>query len=169
MTKATLAFVVLSVAVSAALGATDDEKPLGDVARQQRQQQAKKAGKTVRTVTNEDIPEASPDAKEADNHEPEYDEKKVATGMSGDQVKAIIQVQKSRIGALQAQIDKLSASVHYVEANRYSNGVEHNQNQQRKQQEVDRMQKQLEGERSKLEKIQESARKAGFGSAIYDP
>lgn len=169
MLKIILTLIVLSVVFSAAQTTADDGKPLGDVARQNRQQSAKKSGQSVKVVTNEDIPEAPAESRDVDDEKPEQDDTKVASGLSANQVKALIQAQKSRIAAMQVQIDKLSASVHFVEANRYSNGVEHNQNQQRKQQEVERMQKQLQSERTKLEQMQESARKAGFGSAIYDP
>src|SRR5437868_4361734 len=60
-------------------------------------------------------------------------------------------------------------SVHFVEANRYYNGVQYNQYQLKKQQEAQRMKKQLDGEKKTLGNMQESARKAGFGSAVYDP
>jgi hypothetical protein len=169
MYRTTIPLIVLSIAFAIGQMAADDEKPLGDVARKARQQEARKYGKTVKILTNEDIPEAPLDSTEADERKPEQDNKKIAPGVSADQFKGVIQAQKSRIASLQAQTDKLRASVHYVEANRYNNGVEYNQYQQRKQQEVERMQKQLENEKTKLEQMQESARKAGFGSAIYDP
>jgi len=66
-------------------------------------------------------------------------------------------------------VDKLNGSVHFVEANRYTNGVQYNQYQLKKQQEAQRLQKQLDGEKKQLADAQESARKAGFGTAVYDP
>jgi len=165
-----LATVILfSLVILASFGAIADDQSLGDVARKQRQQQAQKTDKPTKVVTNEDIPERPADPKDADESRQNESDSKVAPRMSGSQVKAVIEAQKSRIAALQTQIDKLSSSIHYVEANRYSNGVEYNQAQQHKQHEVDRMQKQLESEKSKLEAMQESARHAGFGSAVYDP
>ena len=70
---------------------------------------------------------------------------------------------------MQAQVDRLNDSVHFVEANRYTNGVQYNQYQLKKQQEAQRLQKQLDGEKKQLEDAQESARKAGFGTAVSDP
>lgn len=169
MYRSPIPLIVLSVALMLGHMSADDDKPLGDVARQNRQQNPKKSSQNSKVVTNEDIPEAPVDSNENDGKQPEEGKPKTVSGLSADQVKAMCQIQKRRITALQAQIDKLSASIHYVEANRYSNGVEHNQYQQQKQQEVQRMQKQLENEKTKLEQMQESARKAGFGSAIYDP
>lgn len=169
MYRATIALILLLVFFAVGQMSADEDKPLGDVARQNRQQEAKKAGQTKKTVTNEDIPEAPVDSQAVDGQKPEQDDKKVAPGISAGQVKAVMRAQKVRIATLQAQIDKLSSSIHYVEANRYRNGVEHNQYQQQKQQEVERMQRQLQNEKTKLEQMQESARKAGFGSAIYDP
>ena len=78
-------------------------------------------------------------------------------------------MRKARIAALQSQVEKLNDSVHFVEANRYYNGVQYNQYQLKKQQEAQRLQKQLDTEKKALGDAQESARKAGFGSAVYDP
>lgn len=169
MYRTRIPLIALCIVFAVAQVAAEDDKPLGDVARQSREQEAKKSGKTAKMVTNEDIPEAPLDSKDADNHKPEHGQRNNAPGVSADQVRGAIQAQKSRIAALQAEINKLSASVHYVEANRYNNGAEYNQYQQRKQQEVERLQKQLENEKNKLDQMQESARKAGFGNAVYDP
>ncbi len=147
---------------------------LGDVARQQRQkQQAKDPKAAPKVVTNEEIPE-SPDASATsgnDNEEPS--EPASSTSSTGkktaEQWKAEIEVRKARIAALQSQVEKLNDSVHFVEANRYYNGVQYNQYQLKKQQEAQRMQKQLDSEKAALSTAQESARKAGFGSAVYDP
>ncbi len=146
-----------------------DDQALGDVARQQRQQQAAKSHQPRKIVTNDDIPgrtESDADEKPDNQAEPVS---ALKPGASAERVKAVIQVQKTRVAALKAQIDKLSASIHYVEANRYSNGVQYNQYQRQKQQEVDRMRQQLMQEQTKLADMQEAARKAGFGSAVYDP
>jgi hypothetical protein len=147
---------------------------LGDVARQQRQkQQAKDPSVTHKVVTNEEIPE-SPDASSNSTDDTEVRTESslpasTAGKKSAEQWKAEIQVRNATIAALQSQVEKLNDSDHFVEANRYSNGAQFNQYQLKKQQEAQRMQKQLEGEKKQLEKAQDSARKAGFGTAIYDP
>lgn len=145
---------------------------LGDVARQQRQkQQGKQTQKPRKVVTNEDIPERPDTAATA----PSDDDKASASapsalsGRNAEQWKSAIQAQKAKIASLQAQTDKLKSSVYFVEANRYYNGVQYNQSQTRKQQEAERMQKQVDAERKTLTDMQEAARRAGFGSAVYDP
>ena len=88
---------------------------------------------------------------------------------TGDQLKAAIQRQKSAVADLKSHIDKLQDSIHFVEANAYRNGVEYNRAQAEKQQEVQRLQGQLDEQRKNLEQMQETARKAGFGSSVWDP
>lgn len=147
---------------------------LGDVARQQRQKQQTKDPKAAaKVVTNDEIPE-SPEASSSSSSDTEATPDSSAPESSAgkktaEQWKAEIEGRKARIAALQSQVEKLNDSVHFVEANRYYNGVQYNQYQLKKQQEAQRMQKQLDSEKAALSSAQESARKAGFGSAVYDP
>jgi hypothetical protein len=166
--------VCLPILLSLFAGASSAQS-LGDVARQQRQKQrAKDPHATRKVVTNEEIPEA-PDASaisSSDTDSPRQSsstEASAAGKKTAEQWKSEIQAQKATIAAAQIQVGKLNESVHFVEANRYYNGVEYNQYQLKKQQEAQRMQKQLDGEKKALQNMQESARKAGFGSAVYDP
>jgi hypothetical protein len=151
---------------------------LGDVARQQRQKQQSKSAQAPRKViTNEDIPEnsASPQTSSTASVDNDQREQASATPSSGDvmrtgdQFKAQIRAQKNSVAAMQEQIEKLNSSIHFVEANRYRNGVQYNQVQLQKQQETQRMQQQLDEAKNQLEQMQEAARKAGFGNAVYDP
>jgi uncharacterized coiled-coil protein SlyX len=87
---------------------------------------------------------------------------------TAEQWKAAIQQQKSVVADLKSHIEKLQDSIRFVEANRYRNGVESNKVQADKQKEVQRLQEQLDGFQKNLENMQESARKAGFGSAVWD-
>jgi predicted RNase H-like nuclease (RuvC/YqgF family) len=146
---------------------------LGDVARAHRQKQAKDAQTTRKVVTNEDIPEH---ADSVSSTSVSTDEHNTAPGPpasndthAGEQWKAKIEAQKSSVASLQNQIDKLNSSIHFVEANRYSNGVQYNERQVQKQDEVQRLQKQLDEQKKRLEDMQESARKAGLGSSVYEP
>jgi predicted RNase H-like nuclease (RuvC/YqgF family) len=146
---------------------------LGDVAWQQREKQAKDGHATRKVVTNEEIPEhpeaSSSGSVDTDEHDSTPAAPASNDAHSAEQWKAEIQGQKSSIASLQSQIDKLNSSIHFVEANRYSNGVQYNERQIKKQDEVQRMQKQLDEQKKQLEEMQESARKAGLGSSVYDP
>ena len=146
---------------------------LGDVARQQRQKQAKDGHTARKVVTNEEIPE-HPESVSSGSVSSDEHEGSPATSASNDthsaeEWKAKIQAQKSAVASLQNQIDRLNSSIHFVEANRYSNGVRYNQHQIEKQDEAQRLQKQLDEQKKKLEDMQESARRAGLGSSVYDP
>lgn len=168
--------LTILIAAGAILSTGLHAQSLGDVARQQQQKKAQKAaagaenaGKKV--ITNEDLPQSSSGTespKVIPKSEPSSRTGPSSSAISAEQWKARIKGQKDRIASLQEHIDKLQASVHYVEANRYSNGPEYNQAQLRKQQEVDQMKPSLEEEKAKLKELQEEARQAGFGSAVYD-
>ncbi len=146
---------------------------LGDVARQQREKQAKDGHPTRKVLTNEDMPErVEPDSStsiSADQHEAAPAGPASNDTHAGEQWKAKIEEQKSSVASLQNQIDKLNSSIHFVEANRYYNGVQYNERQVQKQEEVQRLQKQLDERKKQLEDMQESARKAGLGSSVYEP
>jgi len=161
--------VLLFLLTSASYG-----QSLGDVAREQRQKQQTKDPKAAaKVVTNDEIPESPDAASSSDDTDVAPESSTPAPSSAGkktaEQWKAEIEARKSRIAALQSQVDKLNDSVHFVEANRYYNGVQYNQYQLKKQQEAQRLQKQLETEKKSLGDAQESARKAGFGTAVYDP
>lgn len=159
------------------LAALADAQSLGDVARQQRADESTRTNH-AKVVTDEDMPshpntELSDDD-DAENEPPDQpaadpDNSAEAVSQKGEQWKAKIQAQKNTVAALQDQVDRLNASIHFVEANRYSNGVEYNQHQLRRQQQARQMQKQLDEQKKKLEDMQEAARREGFGNKVYDP
>jgi hypothetical protein len=86
-----------------------------------------------------------------------------------DQWKSQIQAQKAGIASLQREIASLNESVHYAGGNCVANCVQWNERQKEKQDRVAVMQQQLEEQQKRLEDMQESARKQGFGSSVYDP
>ena len=153
--------------------ASSHGQSLGDVARAQRQKQAKDAHTTRKVLTNEDMPEQAEPVSTTSitTNEGETAPKSPASNdtHAGEQWKAKITAQKNSVASLQNQIDKLNSSIHFVEANRYYNGVQYNERQAQKQEEVQRMQKQLDEQKKQLEDMQESARKAGLGSSVYEP
>ena len=158
---------VISFAVAAS-----HAQSLGDVAREQRQKQAKDAHAPRKVVTNEDIPEsAEPVSTTSVSDERETPPAAPASNdtHAAEQWKAKLETQRGSIASLQSQIDKLNASIHFAGPNCVANCVQYNERQIHKQDEVERMQKQLEEQKHKLEDMQESARKAGLGSSVYEP
>jgi chromosome segregation ATPase len=158
---------------------SSDSPSLGDLARKQRQKQSKTAN-TKKVITNEEIPEhpeessGSLDGTSSSATDGPRDASAAAADAgsvmkTGEQWKEAIQQQKSALSDLKNHIDELQDSIHFVEANRYRNGVEYNKVQAEKQKEVQRLQSQLAQLQKNLESMQESARKAGFGSSVWDP
>jgi len=145
---------------------------LGDVARQNREKQKAKDASAAKpkVITNETLPK-NPDS---DAPPPQSEAKTPASktpsaGQSAEQWKSQILAQKNAIATLQAQIDKLNDSIHFVVANEYYNGVQYNQHQVKKQENVAQLQQQLEEQKKRLAEMQEAARQAGMGNAVYDP
>ncbi len=157
------------------------EPSLGDVARQERKRQASKPANTAsKVVTDEDMP-SHPEAEDL-TAQPGSDEEDAATGQANgsstsepraghtaQEWKAQILAQKRAVAVQQQQVDRMRASIHFVEANRYWNGAQYNERQRRRQIQVEQMQKQLEQQKKRLEDMQEAARRAGFGNSVYDP
>ncbi len=86
-----------------------------------------------------------------------------------EQWRSQIQEQKSAIASLQGEIASLSESIQYAGGNCVANCVQWNERQKQKQDQVESMKAQLEEQQKRLEEMQESARKQGFGSSVYDP
>jgi hypothetical protein len=173
--------LVLAAAVFLLTGIVDgqDSQSLGDLARQQRQQKAQsktvqgKDAKASKVITNEEIPGR---AKPAPELTAGAEESGTATPASpneaklpSEHVKSEIQAQKSQIASLQTQIDEVNESIRFAPANCVANCAGWNERQREKQQQVERMQAQLEDQKKRLGEMQESARKQGYGSSVYDP
>jgi len=105
----------------------------------------------------------STDAKTADQADPAQRQ------AEAENWKSQIEQQKSSIAELQQQIEQLSSSIHYTGANCVANCEQWNERQQHKQEQVDTMKAQLEELKHHLEEMQETARKQGFGSSVYEP
>lgn len=168
--------------LTAAAFAQDSDSPsLGDLARQQRQLHAKTAktkdGKTPKVFTNTDLPAHSDDADHSDDSatqasDPGKAPLPVPSGgpkQGSEQVKSQIRDQKSEIAELQKEIDDLNGSIRFAPGNCVRGCEQWNQHQEQKQQQVEQMQSQLAEQKKQLEEMQESARKQGFGSSVYDP
>jgi hypothetical protein len=152
---------------------------LGDLVRKQKQKQQEEKDKGVKpkkVVTDEDMPEhpeeSSTDAEPMSDESPHADADVTpasAVAHTGEEWKAAISSQKNAIADLKSRIVKVQNSIHFVEANAYRNGVQYNKAQAHKQEEVERAQSQLAEMQKNLEKMQEDARRAGYGSAVWDP
>jgi hypothetical protein len=156
---------------------------LGEVAREQRQkQQSKDARAAKKVITDEDLPahtgrDADSDHTSDKDKKDKSDKKDVQaapegaknTSAAGEQWKSRILAQKRLVADMQRQADRLAASIHFVDPNAYWNGPEYNQAQTRKQEKLHQFQEQIEEQKAKLEAMQEAARQAGFGNAVYDP
>ena len=171
---ASASVILTAVALSQSSGGPS----LGEVARNQRQRQQQHAksssDKPQKIVTNEDIPgrpETSSESHESSGASGRRKSFSLPAGdvKAGAQWKAAIAQQKSAIAELISHIDKLQSSIYFVEANAYSNGVRYNRIQAQKQREVERLEGQLSDLVKKLDEMQETARKAGFASAVWDP
>ena len=169
---------VTVIVLLATMSYSQDSQSLGDVARQARQQKTQgheaKDAPARRVVTNDEIPEqaaSTADGSGADQSPelPSHHTSSEPGKLSAERWKALIQAQKTVVSSLQRQIDKTNSSIHFVEANLYVNGPQYNKRQAQKQQEVERAQAQLEEQKKRLEDMQDSARKQGYGSSVYDP
>ncbi len=159
-----------------------DAPSLGDLARQQRQQKQKskpaqgKDAKPAQVLTNEEIyahagtepaPASASEEQVASAPSSNYsaNEVKQAAGVWTSQIVA----QKRQIASLQRQIDGINRSIRFAPANCVANCVQWNERQMAKQRQAKGMQAQLEEQKRRLESMQDSARKQGYGSAVYDP
>ena len=155
---------------------SQDAPSLGDVARQQRQHKDQtkiatgKDAKTAKVITNEQIPESAeviPTTEKNEEH--------AALSVSSeepkhpDHWKSQILAQKNQIASLQRQVEELNESIHFAPANCAANCVAWNERQREKQQQADRMGTQLQELKKHLDEMQDSARRQGYGSSVYDP
>jgi predicted ribosome quality control (RQC) complex YloA/Tae2 family protein len=155
-----------------------DGQSLADLARQARQQKPQKddpseagrASKTAKVISDEEIREH---AGESEGPSTPGDKSRPPSGStstskdaktSAEQWKSKILAQKQLIRSMQNDIDKLDSSIHFS-----AKSVRWNEGQKQKQQEVERMRAQLEDQKKRLEEMQESARRQGYGNSVYDP
>jgi hypothetical protein len=83
--------------------------------------------------------------------------------------KSQIQMLKNSLSSQQSQIAELENSIQYAGGNCVSNCVQWNEEQSRKQEQLESMKEQLKQQQKNLEEFQDTARKQGFGSSVYDP
>jgi hypothetical protein len=175
---------ILAIAVfSCACAQAQDSQSLGDAARQARQQKQSRgnsattstdpknsnAAKPPHVVTNDEIPEQeTPVSAAAPSSAPDS----VMPSSSGKQPaeywKSQILRVKNAIASLQRSIDTLSNSIRFAGGNYEKHGA-WNERQREKQRQLEIMKSQLNDSQKRLEEMQETARKQGYGSSVYDP
>ena len=129
--------------------------------------------KSPHVITNDEIPSHLTPTKTAagapqTTNEPDAALSSSDRGARAEQLKSQIQTQKSAIASLEGEIADLSESGHYAGGNCVANCVQWNERQKEKQDQVESMKTQLEEQKKQLESMQESARKQGFGSSVYE-
>jgi hypothetical protein len=95
--------------------------------------------------------------------------KKPTDSRAADQWRRQILMQKRTVGNLEGRLARLQASIPYLDASAHARGEVFNRRQALEQQREARLQEQLEEQRSKLEEMQDAARRAGMHTAVYDP
>lgn len=184
-----VAVLMAAALVSIQFAISQDSQSLGDAARQTRLQKQEKDRKdksaaaksndaqaarpAKKVITNDEIPEhvgstltsASQPAKPTPSYvPPTYGPQKAPA----EQWQAMILAQKNTVGYLLHAVERLSESLRSPESC-VVNCAQKYEEQRIKQQQLDSMKAQLEQQQKRLEELQESARKKGFGSAVYDP
>lgn len=173
-----LAFLITSAAYG---------QSLGDVARENREKKSAEDNSTAspKVITNKDLP------KDADaNQEPAEENSKtdaeasattaeqraahrsaqqrLAEQRAANQWKRQILAQKNRVAALQARIDQFNAETSSTYGSvQYEPPYGRSQNSQI--QRVSQMQQKLDEQKARLADMQESARRAGMHTTVYDP
>jgi hypothetical protein len=178
-TRCRMFLLFIGAASLGAVGVHSQDAPsLGELARQQRQQkdQSKAApGKNTKpskVITNEEIPEHAEKSSAAVSKGGEatsVSDSSNSSKLSAEQWRSQILTQKNQLTSLQRQVDDLNESIRFAPANCVENCVGWNERQREKQQQVERMQGQLDEQKRRLDDLQDSARKQGYGSSVYDP
>ena len=177
------------LAIALLITAVSYGQSLGDVARENREKKAAEDNSTstpAKVITNKDIQkdvDADQTAQEDSKAEaPAPTEQKSAEQRSAhrsaqqrlaeqrvaNQWKRQILSQKSRVAALQARIDQLNAEIRSTYGSvQYE--APYSRLQARQFQRISQMQQQLDEQKVQLAEMQESARRAGMHTAVYDP
>jgi len=124
-------------------------------------------------VTNDDVPESASvtgvSTQEAASGRPGSQPTTGDNQAKAKNWKSRIQAQKTTIATLEQNLKALGDSNRYAEANCRANCGLRNERQQQKQRQVESIKARLDEAQKVLDEMQESARKQGFGSSVYDP
>jgi len=166
---------------------------LGDIARENRDKKAQDpSSEAPKVITNKDLPKDPDAAQESTDGQAETDtannppvdvkadqraarqsahrsaQQRLYEQRAADQWKRQIVAQKNRVAVLQARIDQLN------ELLRSSGGsvqyeAPYNRDQVRQLRRISQVQQQLDEQKMRLAEMQETARRAGMHTVVYDP
>jgi len=148
---------------------------LGGIARQQQQKKQSDNSVPKKVLTNDDMPAVSSSApagskpNAAAKGTSTSPSKDSTTTWSAEKFRSEIQKQKDAIAETQKAIDQIKPTINHVQNNRNicTNAPEYNAYQDEKQRMVNQLKGQLAEPQSDLVDLQEKARKAGYGNAVY--
>jgi len=179
------------LAIALLISSASYGQSLGDIARQNREKKAEDASTAPKVITNQTLPK-DPDANpgpsdappvasgpasskdlnrlSAKHHvtEQHLAEQRLAEQRAAEQWKRQILAQENTMATLQAQIDRLHASIQSANGSAQSEGP-YNRYQARQLQRVAQIQVQLDQQKRKLDQMQDAARHAGMHTPVYDP
>jgi len=168
--------LLAGVGLSSLVAFSQDGQSLGDLARQTRQKQkdapATPSPKPSLAISDDQPPKQDGERAQpasADPHQPGNSSPAKGGKLSAEQWKARILALKSLISSMQGEIDRINASIRYAPPNCVSGCAQRNERQVEKQQKVEQLRSQLDGHKKRLEEMQDSARRQGYGTAVYDP
>lgn len=150
---------------------------LGDVARENREKKASNPSAPAKVITNTDLgidPDGDPSAEAASAPKSsatsrKAEEQRATEQRAAEQWKQKILAQKRTVANLQVRVDALRASIEFVDPNGYSNGYVYNRFQARQLERLKIMEAVLAEQKQKLDDMQDTARRAGMHTAVYDP
>jgi len=164
--------VMLALVICSALA---HAQSLGEVARKNQEHLKSEPAQTV--LTNDDLPKsglADEDAQSPIEQRSSTNPHAASKAVSAQEGAARnfrlkILNQKAAVASLQARIAQMHESVHFAQSSVFYNSAQTNQRAQDRLDQAQALGQQLDDEKKKLEELQESARKAGFGTAVVDP
>jgi len=163
---------------------------LGDIARENREKKGADGSATPpKVITNANLPKDPEAGESSSKDEGETQpassssadavsskraaEQRAAEQRAAQQWKRRILAQQNTIANLRMRVDRLKASIYFMNPNAGDyinyNAYTYNRYQARQLERLAQLQEQLAQQRAKLEDMQEAARKAGMHTAVYDP
>ena len=177
-----LCVVLIAIAAVCVPNVTAQEQSLGDIARQNREKKTDASSTSPpKVITNADVPKTAdessdpgdankaPKAASGGSHAPRTAAKAMPNPRAQEQYRRQILAQKRVVEGLERRLEKLRASIPYVDASSTARGEVFTRRQAWEQEREFQLKQQLEEQGSKLEQLQEEARRAGMQGAVVDP